>query len=68
LERDFKIVIANYPNVFSWFHEADEPYRAKLFRSARTTHGIVHAVVDARKRDEVVRFRHSARQPETREL
>jgi plasmid stabilization system protein ParE len=68
LERDLKIVIANNPNAFSWFHETGEPYRAKSFRLARTTYWIVYVVDNGRRQVEISRFWNSARQPETHGL
>lgn len=68
LERDLGIVIAHNPNVFAWFHETGEPYRAKVFKLGRTTYWIIYVVDDERERVEIVRFWNSARQPETHGL
>lgn len=68
LERDLVGVIANNPNAFIWFHETGAPYRAKLFKLARTTYWIVYVVDDERRRVEVVRLWHSAREPQTHGL
>jgi plasmid stabilization system protein ParE len=68
LEHDLEVVIANSPNAFSFFHETGEPYRAKLFKLARTTYWIIYVVDDDRQRVEIIRFWASARQPETHGL
>ncbi|MGD0430018.1 MAG: type II toxin-antitoxin system RelE/ParE family toxin [Acetobacteraceae bacterium] len=68
LEHELQSVIANHPNVFSWFHETGEPYRAKLFKLARTTYWIINVVNDELRRVEIVRFWNSARQPLTHRL
>ena len=68
LEHDIRTVIANSPNAFSWFHGTGEPYRAKLFRLARTTYWIIYIVDDEKQRVELMRFWHSARHPETHGL
>ena len=68
LEHDLEVVIANSPNAFSFFHETGEPYRAKLFKLARTSYWIVYVVDDDRQRVELVRFWASARQSETHGL
>ena len=61
-------VIANNPNAFTWFHETGAPYRANLFKLARATYWIVYVVDDERRRVEVVRLWHSAREPQTHGL
>ena len=68
LEHDLEVVIANSPNAFSWFHETGEPYRAKLFKLARSTYWIIYVVDDERQHVEIVRLWHSAREPETHGL
>lgn len=68
LEHDLEVVIANSPNVFPWFHETGAPYRTKLFRLARSTYWIIYTVDDARSRVEIIRFWHSAREPQTHGL
>ena len=62
LEHDLEIVIANNPHAFSWFHETGAPYRAKLFKLARTRFWIIYTVDDARQRVEIIRLWHAARQ------
>ena len=68
LEHDLEIVIANNPNAFAWFHETGEPYRAKLFRLARSRFWIIYTVDDQRQRIEIIRLWNAARQPETHGL
>lgn len=68
LEHDIGIVIANNPNTFSWFHETGEPYRAKLFKLARTTFWIVYTVDNDKRRVEIKRFWNAARHPESHGL
>jgi plasmid stabilization system protein ParE len=68
LERDITYLIASTPNSFSWFHETGPPYRAKLFKLARTTYWIVYVVDDTKKVVELVRFWNSAREPGTHGL
>lgn len=41
LEHDLLGLITGTPNSFNWFHETGAPYRAKLFRLAKTTYWIV---------------------------
>lgn len=68
LEYDIRTIIANSPNAFSWFHGTGEPYRAKLFKLARSTYWIIYVVDDKQQRVEIVRLWHSARQPGTHGL
>ena len=68
LEYDILTAIANSPNAFSWFHGTGEPYRAKLFRLARSTYWIVYVVDDLKQRVEIVRLWYSAREPGTHGL
>jgi plasmid stabilization system protein ParE len=68
LEHDIIYLIGNTPNSFSWFHETGPPYRAKLFRLARTTYWIIYVVDDANNVVELVRFWNSARKPGTHGL
>ena len=68
LEHDLEVVLANSPNAFSFFHETGAPYRAKLFKLARTTYWIIYVVDDDRQRVEIIRLWASARQPETHGL
>jgi hypothetical protein len=68
LERDMETVIANNPNTFAWFHETGPPYRAKLFGLGRTTYWIIYTVDADRRRVEILRFWHSAREPKTHGL
>jgi plasmid stabilization system protein ParE len=68
LEHDIIQLIATTPNSFSWFHETGPPYRAKLFRLARTTYWIIYVVDDENEVVELVRFWNSAREPGTHEL
>jgi plasmid stabilization system protein ParE len=68
LERDITYLIANTPNSFNWFHETGPPYRAKLFRLARTTYWIIYVVDDTNEIVELVRFWNSARRPGTHGL
>jgi len=68
LETDFETVLTHRPKAFPWFHETGAPYRAKLFRMGRATYWIVYTIDDALQRVEIVRFWHSARQPETHGL
>ena len=68
LEHDLEVVLANSPNAFAWFHETGEPYRAKLFRLARTRFWIIYTVDDDRKRIEIIRLWNAARQQATHGL
>jgi len=68
LERDITYLIANTPNSLNWFHETGPPYRAKLFRLARTTYWIIYVVDDTNEIVELVRFWNSARRPGTHGL
>lgn len=68
LERDITYLIANSPNSFSWFHETGPPYRAKLFKLARTTYWIIYVVDDENQVVELLRFWNSAREPGTHGL
>jgi hypothetical protein len=68
LEHDIIDLIGNTPNSFSWFHETGPPYRAKLFRLARTTYWIIYVVDDENEVVELVRFWNSAREPGTHRL
>jgi hypothetical protein len=65
---NLEIVIANNPNTFGWFHEAGEPYRAKLFRIGRTFYWIIYVVDDERQRVEIIRLWNAAREPMTHGL
>jgi plasmid stabilization system protein ParE len=68
LERDILFLVASTPNSFNWFHETGPPYRAKLFRLARTTYWIIYVVDDENEVIELVRFWNSAREPGTHGL
>jgi plasmid stabilization system protein ParE len=68
LERDITYWIANSPNSFGWFHETGPPYRAKLFKLARTTYWIIYVVDDENQVVELLRFWNSAREPGTHGL
>jgi mRNA-degrading endonuclease RelE of RelBE toxin-antitoxin system len=63
LEHELLYLIANNPHAFSHFHETGAPYRAKLFKLARTTYWIVYTIDDAAKTVDVLRFWNSAREP-----
>ena len=67
-ERELEVVLTHRPKAFTWFRETGAPYRGKLFRFGRTTYWIVYTVDDALQRVEIVKFWHSARQPETHGL
>ncbi len=68
LQHDITYLIANTPNSFNWFHETGAPYRAKLFKLARTTYWIIYVVDDENETIELVRFWNSAREPGTHGL
>ena len=68
LEHDLEVVITNSPNIFGWFHETGEPYRAKLFRVGRTVFWIIYIVDDENRRVEIFRLWNAARQPTTHGL
>jgi plasmid stabilization system protein ParE len=68
LEYDMLHLIANNPHAFSLFHETGAPYRAKLFKLARTTYWIVYTVDDANETIDLLRFWNSAREPGTHDL
>jgi plasmid stabilization system protein ParE len=68
LQHDITYLIANMPNSFGWFHETGAPYRAKLFKLARTTYWIIYVVDDVNEVVELVRFWNSAREPGTHGL
>ena len=68
LDNDLTGVILRGPNRFAWFRETGPPYRAKLFRLARTTYWIVYRVDDAKGIVGVLRFWNSAREPGTHGL
>ena len=68
LEYELQVVIANSPYAFSWFHETGQPYRAKLFKLARTTYWIIYTIDEDRQRVEITRLWNSARHPETHGL
>jgi plasmid stabilization system protein ParE len=68
LEHDIIYLIGNTPNSFSWFHETGPPYRAKLFRLARTTYWIIYVVDDENNAVELIRFWNSAGKPGTHGL
>ena len=67
LEHDIRVVIANHPHAFGWF-DAGAPYRAKLFKLARTTFWIIYTVDDDRQCVEIRRFWNAAQQPTTHGL
>ena len=60
--------IASRPHTFSWFHETGAPYRAKLFRLARTTYWIVYTIDEVHQSIEITRLWNSAREPGTHGL
>lgn len=60
--------IANRPYAFTWFHETGEPYRAKLFRLARSRYWIIYTVNEPSQSIEITRLWHSAREPGTHGL
>jgi plasmid stabilization system protein ParE len=68
LMHDLTDLIANSPNSFSWFHETGPPYRAKLFKLARTTYWIIYVVDDENQVVELIRFWNSSREPGTQGL
>jgi plasmid stabilization system protein ParE len=68
LEHDLLHLIANSPHAFSLFHETGAPYRAKLFKLARTTYWIVYTVDDEGETVDLLRFWNSAREPGTHGL
>jgi plasmid stabilization system protein ParE len=68
LDHDLRAVVCESPHAFPWFHESGPPYRAKLFRLARSTYWIVYSVDDARHRVELIRFWHTAREPRSHGL
>jgi plasmid stabilization system protein ParE len=68
LAHDITFLIANMPNSFNWFHETGPPYRAKLFKLARTTYWIIYVVDDENEVVELLRFWNSARKPGTHGL
>lgn len=68
LVHDLTYLIANNPNSFNWFHETGPPYRAKLFRLARTTYWIIYIVNDENQVVELIRFWNSAWEPGTHGL
>lgn len=68
LEHDITRHLADNPHAFPWFRETGPPYRAKLFKLARTTYWIVYAIDDEKKIIELVRFWNSAREPRTHGL
>jgi plasmid stabilization system protein ParE len=68
LERDILFLIANTPHAFSFFHETGAPYRAKLFKLARTAYWIVYTVNDDTGTVDILRFWNAAREPGTHGL
>jgi mRNA-degrading endonuclease RelE of RelBE toxin-antitoxin system len=60
--------MANNPHAFSHFHENGPPYRAKLFKLARTTYWIVYTIDDEARTVDFLRFWNSAREPGTHGL
>lgn len=68
LEHDLRVVITENPHAFPWFHESGPPNRAKLFSLARSTYWIIYVVDDARRRIELRRFWHAAREPHSHGL
>jgi plasmid stabilization system protein ParE len=68
LDHDLFELIADNPNSFSWFHETGAPYRAKLFKLARTTYWLIYVVDDERQIVELLRFWNSAREQGTHGL
>lgn len=68
LDHELLGVIAIRPHAFAWFLETGAPYRAKLFRMARTTYWIVYTVDADRQCVEIVRFWSTAREPGTHGL
>ena len=62
LEYDLLQLLANNPNSFNWFHETGAPYRAKLFKLARTTYWIIYIVDDEHEVIQLIRFWNSARE------
>ena len=53
---------ASSPKAFPLFHETGAPYRAKLFKLARTTYWIIFTVDDETKSINVLRFWNTARE------
>jgi plasmid stabilization system protein ParE len=68
LEHDIHTLLANSPHAFAWLHETGAPVRAKLFKLARTTYWIVYTVDDDAQCVDILRFWHSARDPESFEI
>jgi hypothetical protein len=68
LERGILFLIANTPHAFSFFHETGAPYRAKLFKLARTAYWIVCTVNDDTGTVDTLRFWNAAREPGTHGL
>lgn len=68
LDNDLTGAILRGPNRFGWFRETGPPYRAKLFRLARTTYWIVYRIDDANGIVSVLRLWNSAREPGTHGL
>ena len=68
LDNDLLELIANNPNSFNWFHETGAPYRAKVFKLARTRYWIVYVVDDERQIVEFLRFWNTAREQDTHGL
>jgi plasmid stabilization system protein ParE len=68
LEYDLLHLIAGNPYAFTWFHETGAPYRAKLFKLARTTYWIIYTIDEDSKAVELLRFWNSAREPGTQKF
>lgn len=68
LEHDILRLIANSPYAFPLYHETGPPYRAKLFRLARTTYWIIYTIDEKDGAVDLLSFWNSAREPGTHGL